>query len=127
MQLASIVFGDEAALRKLNSLIHPRVANRFIQWKIRQHVPIVMRESAILFESASHSDCDSVIVVSAPEKLRVNRVMKRSALTNQEVEARIARHWPESKLQEQADWIVVNDDRELVLPQVMAIVAELSK
>jgi dephospho-CoA kinase len=127
MQLASIVFGDEAALRKLNSLIHPRVANRFIQWKIRQHAPIVMRESAILFESASNSDCDSVIVVSAPEKLRVNRVMKRSALTRQEVEARIARQWPESKLQEQADWIVVNDDSKLVLPQAMAIVAELSK
>jgi dephospho-CoA kinase len=80
-----------------------------------------------LFESASNSDCDSVIVVSAPEKLRVNRVMKRSALTRQEVEARIARQWPESKLQEQADWIVVNDDSKLVLPQVMAIVAELSK
>lgn len=127
MKLATIVFGDEIALKKLNSLIHPRVASRFIHWNKRQQAPVVMRESAILFESGSHIDCDSVIVVSAPEKLRVNRVMNRSALTKQEAEARIARQWPESKLLAQADWIIVNDDRELVLPQVMAIAAALGK
>ena len=125
--LASIVFGDDAALNKLNSLVHPRVANRFIQWKNQQRSSIVLRESAILFESGSYSDCDAVIVVSAPEKLRVERVMKRSALTKEEVEARMARQWPQSELQAQADWIIVNDDSELVLPQVMAIVAEQSK
>ena len=127
MQLASIVFGDEVALNKLNSLVHPRVANRFIRWKNQQRSSIVLRESAILFESGSYSDCDAVIVVSAPEKLRVERVMKRSALTREEVEARMARQWPQSELQAQADWIIVNDDSELVLPQVMAIVAEQSK
>jgi len=126
-QLASIVFGDEGALKKLNALVHPRVANRFAQWKNQQRVGVVMRESAILFESGSHIDCDSVIVVSAPENLRVNRVMNRSALTEEEVEARIALQWPESKLQAQADWIIMNDDSELVLPQVMAIVAALGK
>ena len=126
-QLASIVFGDEGALEKLNALVHPRVANRFAQWKNQQRVGVVMRESAILFESGSHIDCDSVIVVSAPENLRVNRVMNRSALTEEEVEARIALQWPESKLQAQADWIIMNDDSELVLPQVMAIVAALGK
>ena len=125
--LASIVFGDEVALNKLNTLVHPRVANRFIQWKNQQRSSIVLRESAILFESGSYSDCDAVIVVSAPEKLRVERVMKRSALTKEEVEARMARQWPQSELQAQADWIIVNDDSELVLPQVMAIVAEQSK
>jgi len=126
-KLASIVFGDEVALNKLNSLVHPRVANRFIRWKNQQRSSIVLRESAILFESGSYSDCDAVIVVSAPEKLRVERVMKRSALTREEVEARMARQWPQSELQAQADWIIVNDDSELVLPQVMAIVAEQSK
>ena len=127
MKLASIVFGDEVALNKLNCLVHPRVANRFIQWKNQQRSSIVLRESAILFESCSHSDCDAVIVVSAPEKLRVERVMKRSALTKEEVEARMARQWPQSKVLEQADRIIVNDDRMLVIPQVMEIIDALSQ
>ena len=127
MKLASIVFGDEVALNKLNCLVHPRVANRFIQWKNQQRSSIVLRESAILFESGSHSDCDAVIVVSAPEKLRVERVMKRSALTKEEVEARMARQWPQSKVLEQADRIIVNDDRMLVIPQVMEIIDALSQ
>jgi dephospho-CoA kinase len=127
MKLASIVFGDEVALNKLNSLVHPRVANRFIRWKNQQRSSIVLRESAILFESGSYSDCDAVIVVSAPEKLRVERVMKRSALTKEEVEARMARQWPQSKVLEQADRIIVNDDRMLVIPQVMEIIDALSQ
>ena len=127
MQLASIVFVDEVALNKLNTLVHPRVANRFIQWKNQQRSSIVLRESAILFESGSYSDCDAVIVVSAPEKLRVERVMKRSALTKEEVEARMARQWPQSKVLEQADRIIVNDDRMLVIPQVMEIIDALSQ
>jgi dephospho-CoA kinase len=127
MQLASIVFGDEVALNKLNTLVHPRVADRFIQWKNQQRSSIVLRESAILFESGSYSDCDAVIVVSAPEKLRVERVMKRSALTKEEVEARMARQWPQSKVLEQADRIIVNDDRMLVIPQVMEIIDALSQ
>jgi dephospho-CoA kinase len=127
MKLASIVFGDEIALKRLNALVHPRVANRFIHWKNQQHAPMVMRESAILFESGSYSDCDAVIVVSAPEELRVERVMKRSALTREEVEARMARQWPQSKVLEQADRIIVNDDRMLVIPQVTEIIDALSK
>jgi dephospho-CoA kinase len=127
MKLASIVFSDEIALKKLNSLVHPRVANRFIHWKNQQHAPMVMRESAILFESGSYSDCDAVIVVSAPEELRVERVMKRSSLTREEVEARMARQWPQSKVLEQADRIIVNDDRMLVIPQVMQIIDALSQ
>jgi dephospho-CoA kinase len=85
-----------------------------------------MRESAILFESGSYSDCDAVIVVSAPKELRVERVMKRSPLTKEEVEARMARQWPQSKVLEQADRIIVNDDRMLVIPQVMEIIDALS-
>jgi dephospho-CoA kinase len=121
MKLSAIVFQDEAALKRLNSLVHPRVANRFSHWKNLQRLPIVMRESAILFESDTNRDCDSVVVVTAPEKLRVQRVMKRSGMSETEVEARMARQWPESKLQTLADWVIVNDDNKLVLPQVMLV------
>jgi dephospho-CoA kinase len=123
--LSAIVFENPAALKKLNSLIHPLVAARFSKWRSEQHVPIGLREAAILFESGSHVDCDSVIVVTAPEQLRVERVMRRSGISEADVRARIARQWPEEKLRQLADWEIVNDDNCLVLPQVLKIAEAL--
>ncbi|MFM7234314.1 MAG: dephospho-CoA kinase [Flavobacteriales bacterium] len=119
--LAERVFSDEAALKKLNALVHPRVARKFDEWKNQQHSTVVIREAAILFESGSDAGCDRIIVVTAPETLRIHRVMQRSGLTELEVRARMARQWPEEKLLERADEVVVNDDLTLVLPQVMAL------
>jgi dephospho-CoA kinase len=127
MKLAEVVFKDEVALAKLNAIIHPRVANRFHQWKNQQHSSMVLRESAILFESGTHNDCDFVIAVSAPEDLRIERVMKRSAMKREEAEARIARQWPQSKVMAQADSVIVNDDNMLVIPQVLSIVETLQR
>ena len=122
MALATIVFSDESALKKLNALVHPRVAVRFEEWKNCQHASVVIREAAILFESGSDADCDAVIVVTAPEELRIQRVMQRNGISEAEVRARMARQWPESTLVERADEVIVNDDKTLVLPQVMRVV-----
>jgi dephospho-CoA kinase len=121
MALANIVFREEEALKKLNALVHPRVARRFEEWKQQQHAKMVIREAAILFESGSDVGCDAVIVVTAPEELRVQRVMKRNGISESEVRARMARQWPESQLVERADAVIVNDDLTLVLPQVMRV------
>ena len=119
--LASIVFKDESMLRKLNSLVHPRVARRFEAWKKQQHAEVVIREAAILFESGSDKGCDAIVVVTAPEALRIQRVMKRNGISEAEVRARMARQWPEEKLVEMADAVIVNDDTRLVLPQVLRV------
>jgi dephospho-CoA kinase len=122
MALASVVFSDEGALKKLNALVHPRVAKRFDEWKNSQHAKAVFREAAILFESGSDAGCDAIIVVTAPEALRIQRVMHRNGISELEVRARMARQWPESKLVERAEEVIVNDDKTLVLPQVMKVV-----
>jgi dephospho-CoA kinase len=122
MALATVVFNDESALKKLNALVHPRVAVRFEEWKNRQHAPAVIREAAILYESGSDAGCDAVIVVTAPEELRIKRVMQRNGISEAEVRARMARQWPESTLVECADEVIVNDDKTLVLPQIMKVV-----
>ena len=122
MALANIVFSDESALKKLNALVHPRVAERFEEWKSGQHIPAVIREAAILFESGSDAGCDMVIVVTAPEALRIQRVMERNGSSESEVRARMARQWTEPKLVERANEVIVNDDKSLVLPQVMSFV-----
>jgi dephospho-CoA kinase len=119
--LAVIVFSDAEALKQLNALVHPRVGKRFQEWKEKQHGPAVIREAAILFESGSHIDCDEVVVVTAPENLRIERVMKRNAIAADEVRARISRQWTEEQLLQQANAVIQNDEKTLVLPQVIAI------
>jgi dephospho-CoA kinase len=123
--LASLVFTDASALQKLNSLVHPRVAERFAYWKSQQVSSLVMREAAILFESGSNVDCHAVIVVTSPEKLRLQRVMKRNAMSEVEVKARMARQWSEEELLRRADFQIMNDEQTLLLPQVMRIADQL--
>jgi dephospho-CoA kinase len=124
--LARIVFANESALQKVNALVHPRVANRFEQWKSKQNAAFVVREAAILFESGSYQDCDAVIVVTAPEELRISRVMKRSGFSRDEVRNRMARQWPEEELVRRADHQIINDTQTLLLPQIMDIARQLT-
>src|SRR5690606_20747289 len=75
--LASQVFNNQEALDKLNSLVHPAAIQASIDWANAQNTPYVLKEAAILFESGSYQNCDFNILVSSPEELRINRVMKR--------------------------------------------------
>ena len=124
--LASIGFKDAQALQQLNALVHPRVARKFEAWKERQVSRSVIREAAILFESGSAADCDVVIVVTAPEQLRIKRVQNRSGLGEAEVRARMSRQWTEAELVERADAVIVNDDKHLVLPQLMQAIQDFA-
>jgi dephospho-CoA kinase len=125
LALAAIVFKDEEALRHLNTLVHPRVAERFAQWKEKQTAHAVVREAAILFESGSDKDCDAVIVVTAPEALRIARVQKRNSISEEEVRSRMNRQWPEEELVKRADAVIVNDDHHLVVPQLIRIIQDI--
>ena len=122
--LASIVFNDDEALQELNALVHPRVAKKFDAWKKMQRASFVIREAAILFESGSAADCDAVIVVTAPEDLRVARVQKRNGWSEEEIHARMKRQWSEEQLIERADAVIVNDDKHLVLPQLSRVLLD---
>ena len=122
--LASIVFNDAEALKQLNALVHPRVAKKFDAWKKMQKASVVIREAAILFESESAADCDTVLVVTAPEDLRVARVQKRNGWSEAEVRARMKRQWSEEQLIERADAVIVNDDTHLVLPQLARLIPD---
>jgi dephospho-CoA kinase len=123
--LAARVFQDAESLQKLNALVHPHVATKFAQWKNLQRSSYVLREAAILFESGSNTDCDAVIVVSAPENVRIRRVMDRNGISEDEVRARMMRQWSEKELIKRADAIIVNDDTKLILPQIAQVKKKL--
>jgi dephospho-CoA kinase len=121
--ISGIVFNDPLQLKKLNSLVHPAVFRAFDNWiiKIDSNVPYVLKEAAILFESGSHKDCDRTIIVSAPLETRLQRVTRRDGITAEEATKRDARQFAENVKRGMADDIILNDDTELVIPQVLQL------
>ena len=125
-KLASIVFNDPDKLTVLNSIIHPRVRECFTEWcAIHQSLPYVLHESAILFESGLNYLCDKVIVVTAPEEIRICRVIARDHFSRQEVITRMRNQWSESELLSLSDYEIVNDDNVSLIEQVNNIDASL--
>ncbi|MGB0980196.1 MAG: dephospho-CoA kinase [Croceimicrobium sp.] len=119
--MASLIFSDAVLLQKVNALIHPAVGDAFKAWYHRQNFSYVIREAAILYESGSHQDCDAVIVVSAPEQLRLERVKARSGESEEQIRKRMSKQWPAEKKEALADYIIHNDGGEMLIPQVLKI------
>jgi dephospho-CoA kinase len=120
--IAGIVFNDEKELAKLNSLVHPAVFRAFDTWVAGiKYAPYVMKEAALLFESDSYKMCDKTIMVTAPLELRIKRVTHRDGLTREEIMARNEKQFSEEKKIALADFIIRNDDTELVIPQVLKL------
>ena len=121
--LSEVVFNDEANLKKLNALVHPRVAIDYSSWLAGHHTcAYIVKEAALLFESGSFRALDKIIVVTAPEQLRVMRVLKRDPQrTETEVRKIIGNQMAEEEKLKRADYVVQNNDVELVLPQVLKL------
>jgi dephospho-CoA kinase len=120
--IAGIVFNNEAQLAALNAIVHPAVFRAFDSWAAQNvNAPYVIKEAAVLFESASYKFCDKSILVSAPLDIRVKRVMQRDDISREEVESRNARQFTEEKKMELADYVIKNDETELVIPQVLTL------
>jgi dephospho-CoA kinase len=124
--LASKVFGDPEKLQELNSIIHPRVRKHFTSWaESHQHSPYIIQESAIIFESGFYTMFDLIIVVSAPEEERINRVILRDGFKREEVISRIENQWPEHLKIEKANFEIKNSDFDMAIPQVLKIHKEI--
>ena len=125
--LANIVFNDESKLQQLNNIIHPAVKKSFENWVTNNiHTPILIKEAAILIESGAFKYVDKIIVVTAPEKERIKRVMLRDNVAEKEVIARMNQQLSEAKLIAHADFIIKNDNMHLVIPQVLEIIKKLN-
>ena len=124
-KLASIVFSDSDKLQKLNSLVHPIVKEEFNNWYKKQTSPYVIKEAAILFESNSHIGLDAVICVSAPLELRMKRLLNRDNYSEKEIKKRIENQISQEEKQKLSDYIIVNDEKELLLPKIIRIHKEL--
>jgi dephospho-CoA kinase len=120
-KLASIVFSDAGQLEILNKLVHPPTLQDASDWMGKQSAPYIIKEAALLFESGSAAALDLIIGVSAPVELRIDRVMKRDHYSREEILNRMNKQMNEEEKMKRCDFIVVNDERELVIPQVLAL------
>lgn len=119
--IASQVFADPEKLARLNKLIHPLVREDFEHWCEMQKAPYVIEEAAILFESGFNRFFDITILVTAPEEICIDRVMKRDGVSREAVKQRMRNQWPEARKRELAGYILVNDGKNLLLPEVLKI------
>ena len=106
--LASKVFGDTAALEKLNAIVHPAVHKHFLEFKAQQTSAYLVYENAILFENGSDALCDYIITVTAPLETRIARVVKRDKVTKKQVTDRIKHQWDDALKIEKSDFSIEN-------------------
>ncbi len=123
--MAGKIFNDKVLLEKANAMIHPAVRRNFDKWVKEQQTPYVIKEAAILFETGSYRQCDRVIVITAPQEMRIDRVMRRSNISREDVLARMQNQWPEEQKLKKADYIIKNDLKESLIKQVIAIHEDL--
>jgi dephospho-CoA kinase len=129
--LASLVFDDKQKLETLNKLIHPLVKEDFEKWCLNQgdHAYII-HEAAILFESGFDKLFGANILVIAPENICISRVMSRDGVSKEMVLSRMKNQWKQDQKKPLADYILVNDGKSMIIPQVLDIhkqILDLSK
>jgi len=125
-KMATIVFNDAKALEKLNAIIHPEVKIAFENWVIRNSTEkILIKEAAILFETGIYKELDKTILVVSPKELRIKRVMSRDGVDETGVIQRMEAQLPDDKKKTLADFIISNDDKQLLIPQILSLITKL--
>lgn len=127
-KIGELVFNNPSKLKELNAIVHPEVHNNFKNW-VKQHkkFPFVIKEVAILFETGGNKQCDKVILITAPEELRIQRAMKRDNLTKKDILVRINNQLPESKKKELSDFVIENIDLSNTFLKIDEILKILAK
>jgi dephospho-CoA kinase len=120
-KMAEIIFSDTFMLEKVNSIVHPVVRNEFQSWSTKQTSAYVIQEAAIIFENKQASTFDKIILVTAPEKTRIDRVTKRDRLKANDVQKRINNQLSDEIKKKKSDYIIINDNIQLILPQILKI------
>ena len=120
--VARQAFGQPGLLQQLNALVHPAVAKDSDRWhKQQEEVPYTLKEAALLYESGAHEALDKIIAVTAPEALRIQRVVERDDSDESAVRARMDQQIPEAEKVKRADFVIYNDGQQLLLPQIQRI------
>ena len=117
--IADIVFANPKKLEILNSLVHPATLKDAEDWMNKQISPYSIKEAALIFESGAQEQLDYIIGVYAPTPLRIQRTMQRDNISREEVIARMNKQIDETLKIKLCDFVIKNDEQQLVIPQVI--------
>ena len=124
--LASHIFNNPEQLQQVNQIIHPEVNRHFSAWVERQTSPLCAIESAILFESGFNRIVDTTLMVYAPMEIRIGRILERDSVSREEIIRRIESQLPDEVKKEKSDYVVFNDGKQALLPQITAFLTGLN-
>jgi dephospho-CoA kinase len=127
--LANVIFNDEQSRQLLNKLVHPRVGEDYQNWRIlHADSPYTLKEAALLFETGSYRELDKMINISAPEALRIRRVLLRDKQRDRkQIEAIMKQQWSDKQREQMADFTISNDEKSLLIPKVLRLHQQLLK
>lgn len=125
--IGSKVFKNKSLLNKLNKLVHPAVLKDGENWFKKQKGVMALKEAALLIESGSYLSLDKLIVVTAPEKVRIQRVMERDKLSMEAVSQKMKNQLTDDEFLKYADFSIINDGKKLLIPQVRKIYKHIVK
>ncbi len=121
-RLAGIIFNNKEELKFVNETIHPRVFAHFDEWlELNHHHKYIIKEAALLFESGSYKDLDKVILVAAPEEIRIKRVVERDKTNEKAVKKIIESQMSENEKQQKSNYIINNDNTVLIIPHILEL------
>ena len=124
--LSAQAFTNPDKLQRLNALVHPQVGLHFENWAQQQQAPYVLKEAALIFEAGVDKTLDQVISVLAPKELRLKRLRLRDPHRSlADLEAIMAKQLPEEEHRRRAHFLIYNNDKQLVIPQVLNLHEQL--
>ena len=120
------VFSNTELLHQLNQIIHPAVKSDFILFKSKLPLgTIIIKESAILFETGIYKDLEKTILVTAPLEVKIDRVKKRNSTSEEDIKKRMSAQWTDEQKAPLANFVIVNDGIKALIPQVVTIIKQL--
>ena len=123
--ISEIVFNDPRQLAILNAIVHPATLKHAKEWFASRSGLYAIKEAALLFEAGAEKDLDYVIGVSSPLALRMQRIHQRDNLSTADIHARIEKQMDEAEKIKRCDFVLYNDEKQLLLPQVIALHTKL--
>ena len=120
------IFSDTSLLHQLNGIIHPAVNEDFIKFKNKfSDETLIIKETALLFETGIYKDLDYSILVTAPLNVKIDRVMKRNSISKEDIEKRMAAQWSDEKKIPLSNFVIINDNEHALIPQVLQVIQTL--
>ncbi|MFT4601931.1 MAG: dephospho-CoA kinase [Arenicella sp.] len=123
--LSTLLFNDDSLRERMNQIVHPKVRRAFEEMAEESNSEYIFNEAAILFETGAHEAYDKMVLVTASKDLKIQRVMKRDDISYSDVEAIMNAQWTDEQKIPLSDFIINNNEKEMLLPQLAKLVEKL--